>query len=126
MGDASTDNYGAPQVSFSQDVHPILTRECTRCHDFSFRADFRTARATFAALSAPDRPVSPDCGETQLSILTPGHPEQSGLYQLVVGWECNGRAYFMPKFDARGPLASFDPVAAETIRQWIEQGALNN
>lgn len=126
VGDASVDVLSLGPVSFSRDVHPILTRECTGCHTGNtVRSDFRTVRSAYRELLAQGPAVTVDCNQP-LAIVTPGNADQSGLYRLLRGWECDGDEYGMPRNNARGPLAAYNPQAAETIRRWIEEGALNN
>lgn len=93
-------------VSFSQQIAPILLKQCQSCHGpgktkGGYRLD------TFDRLAAP--------GRSKKSPITPGQPEKSELYHLLTTADSDDR---MPK-DA-------DPLPAKQvnlIKQWIEQGA---
>lgn len=115
-------------VSFRADIAPLLARSCTGCHRSSFRGDFRSAEGAYAALTDPNRSVGRICndGETPiLPVVTPGDPTQSGLWWLVgEGYGGCARPYGMPKGNARGILADFDPRGAALIHAWIGQGAV--
>jgi WD40 repeat protein len=93
-------------ISFSQQVAPILLKQCQSCHGPSkskggYRLD------TFEKLTTPGRGKKPP--------ITPGKLDKSELYQLLTTADTDDR---MPK--------DGDPLPAKqvnVIRQWIEQGA---
>ena len=93
-------------VSFSQEIAPILFKQCQTCHGPSkSKGNFR--------LDSFDRLLKP--GDSKASPIVSGKPDQSELYRLLVTDEEDDR---MPK---KG-----DPLSAEQIAQikwWIEQGA---
>lgn len=121
---------GPPAVRFEQDVLPVLTQHCVRCHDTPFRGDYRSAATAWPALTgvAGALPFGFGCpGGKPGGLVVPGDPARSALWQLVgVGFDAQGGCpghSGMPKNDARGILADFDPAGAEKLRQWILQGA---
>src|SRR5687768_9621664 len=95
----------ANRVSFARDVAPVLLNRCQGCHgpDKS-KGDYRLD--TFERLLAP--------GSSGAPIVTPGKPDESNLYRLLVTPDEDDR---MPK--KGGPLA---PAEADLVKRWIEQG----
>lgn len=93
------------KVSFRRDVAPVLVTRCLGCHGQDDpQGEYQLHN--FASLMKEGYSSSP--------VVTPGDPEESELYLLLIEDE----DYRMPK-DA-------DPVPdddIERIRRWIEQGA---
>ncbi len=101
----------AKQVEFDRDVRPILSDRCFVCHgpDAERRqADLRLdlPDGAFAALG------------DSMSIIRPGDLEHSELYQRITSTDDDMR---MPPPDARLSLTDDEK---ETIKQWIQQGAI--
>ncbi len=93
-------------VSFSREVAPILLSRCQGCHGpDKIKGGYRLD--TFDKLMTP--------GESEEPAVTPGKPDKSEMYKLLVTNEAEER---MPK--KGDPLPKAD---IERIRQWIEQGA---
>ena len=94
-----------PPVSFVNDVAPILVERCQACHGpEKVKGKYRLD--TFDRLQKP--------GSSDDPALTPGKPDASTLYGLLVTHEEDDR---MPK--------KADPLPAgqiETIRRWIAEG----
>jgi mono/diheme cytochrome c family protein len=96
----------AGPIRFEQAVAPVLLQKCSACHGAQeskggYRLD------TFAALKTP--------GASKLPVISPGEPENSLLYSLLITEDEEDR---MPQKDARLPQEQI-----EQIRAWIEQGA---
>ena len=95
----------SPQVDFTQDIEPIITRVCAECHgpeeqNGQLRLDLKD-RAFQGGFSGP--------------VIIAGKPRESVLYQLISSADA----------DVRMPLGQ-PPLSAdeiEAIRIWIEQGA---
>jgi hypothetical protein len=112
---------GAPAqlapVSFANDVQPIFTASCVAasCHGTPrppTNPDLREGNSYAALVSVPSSGYAPDLR------VDPGHPEQSVLYLKVSGTTRGSQMPF-----GLNPL----PAAQnETIRRWIEEGALQN
>ena len=102
-----------PQVSFKNDVQPILDQNCSKCHtedddDGVEASGFRTS--TYASVMK---------GTKYGPVIVPGHALSSNLYRLVAG-----------KVDASIQMPHKKaPIPAEEIaliENWIEQGAKDN
>ena len=95
---------GVEPVLFNRDVRPILSENCFECHgpDAAKRkADLRL-----------------DAGELGLALIVAGKPGESEFYQRIVHADPDER---MPPPDSGHALSA---VEVETLRRWIEQGAL--
>jgi WD40 repeat protein len=93
-------------ISFSKQIAPILERKCLTCHGPE-KAKGGLQLHTFERLRQG--------GESKEPTITPGHPEQSKLYQLLVTKDPDDR---MPQKD--------DPLPADQIKlfaRWIQEGA---
>lgn len=104
---------GEPAVSFSQDVKPILDKNCTQCH---------TAGSAGTLASGFNMDTYDDLmkGTSFGPMVIAGDVEGSNMLVLM-----EGRAD--PSISM--PHGDNDPVSAkdiETIRSWIRQGAKNN
>lgn len=95
----------AADISFSRQIAPLLTEKCVECHrEAKSKGSYRLD--TFERLAK--------AGDSEAPALTPGKPETSELYRLLVTDE---KADRMPK--------KADPLTAEEIalvKQWIAQG----
>lgn len=94
----------ASGATFSRDVQPILEANCTRCHG-STRQSGGLRLSSFSALMA---------GGLDGAVILPGDADGSLLVQLVSTGS-------MPRNASR--LSDADQ---QTIRDWINAGALDN
>lgn len=121
--DGSMDNPGDPisNVSLARDVQPILAARCTGCHSdggFADRAGIPMLLSegdSHAAVTG----VASDVDDT-LTLVVPGDPDASYFLEKIVS-DAPARGARMPLFS--GPL---DDREVETIRVWIQEGALDN
>ena len=93
-----------PQISFSQQVQPIIIGNCTQegCHGTNKGGEEeRLELLTYANVAR---------------LVSPGNARQSRLYRAITG---NG-AGTMP------PAGYMSEANIQTIYLWIEQGAKNN
>ena len=100
---------GASTVDFQRDVRPILSNHCFECHgpDSATRmADLRLDTREGAFSRRPNG-----------SLIVPGDPEASLLYQRISHPQA---ALRMPPAHSKRPLND-EQIA--TLRQWIQQGA---
>ncbi len=100
----------AAQVSFSQDVFPILERRCLKCHggpqdDGSLRMEEGLDMRTYASLLE---------GSWNGPVIEPGNADGSFLIEMIT----KGK---MPK---NGPRLL--PGEIQTITDWIQAGAPDN
>lgn len=96
----------AADVSFKDQLAPLLTRRCLGCHN-NRKAEGRYALHTFEQLLKP--------GNSEGRPIVPGKPEESPLFQRLTESDESVR---MPQED--------DPLTAAEIalfKTWIEQGA---
>jgi len=96
----------AAPISFSRQIVPIFMDQCAECHRAQ-KAKGGYRLDTFEQLLKP--------GDSDEAPLTPGKPESSELYELIVTHEEDDR---MPK--KADALSEKD---AAIIRQWIAEGA---
>ncbi|MFH1303019.1 MAG: PSD1 and planctomycete cytochrome C domain-containing protein [Planctomycetota bacterium] len=96
-------------VSFNRDIRPILSRNCFQCHgpDSAHReADLRLDLEQGLKSKSGDE-----------SIIRPGHPEQSLLFERITS---NDPDLVMPPADSG---KSLKPAEIQLLKQWIEAGA---
>ena len=105
----------AEEVSYADDIQPILDARCAECHDF----DFRTAGDQQWQVGKCLGLFGPEAGRP---AIVPGDKSASGLWKTIRGRGCGSP---MPR-ELDGGLAEVDPYAVELIGAWIEQGALDN
>lgn len=102
----ATPSVAAQEVSFKNEIAPILAARCAGCHGgVEAKGGYRVS--SFVALTSP--------GETEADPITSGQPDASYLLELVTSDDADAR---MPK--------EAEPLPAEQqtlIRRWIEQGA---
>lgn len=109
------------QVSFADDVRPILDASCVNCHDQSGEG---AATSGLALRTYDDLMQGTRFGQ----VVVPGSPESSALY-LTVAQKTAPEIHMPPHHDDRLPKGQGVPLRdgqVETIRLWIEQGAKNN
>ena len=92
-------------VSFAKDVQPILEASCWKCHGAAIQLSKLDLRTRQAALS----------GGVHGPAMTPGNAQTSKLYRMVSGLEKPA----MPMDGSKLP-----PEQIETLKRWIEQGAV--
>jgi uncharacterized membrane protein len=94
----------ASGVSFANDVQPILSAKCAKCHGVEQVKEGLDVQ-THAALMA---------GSFNGPVIVPGNANESLFVKLIVEGE-------MPN---RGPKVT--PEELQVIIDWVNQGALNN
>jgi hypothetical protein len=95
---------GAGGVSFSQDVLPILTNRCQRCHGGG-RTSAGIDLSSYASIMA---------GSPGGPIVIPSNSAASRLVESIVSGQ-------MPRGSGKLPASEI-----ETISNWVDQGALDN
>ncbi|HCB02625.1 MAG TPA: hypothetical protein DEP19_09610 [Anaerolineae bacterium] len=91
-------------ISFKNDVQPILERRCTKCHGGEFPSESLNLESYESLM------VGSQNGE----VVIAGDSSNSLLFEQIESGE-------MPK---RGSDLTAEQI--ELIRQWINEGALNN
>lgn len=109
------------QVSFSEDVRPVLAANCAGCHSGYAEGETSTGLnvTDYASLMHGTR-----LGE----VVVPGSAASSTLY-LVVSGESAPEIQMPPHHEeslAQGRGAPLDRAEVQLIRDWIDQGAKNN
>ena len=97
-------------VSFRRDVQPILAEHCWQCHGTDGpdrKADLRLDRFETAVKG----------GESGLSAIVPGKPDESELIRRVTTHDAD---MIMPPPDQKKPVSDSQ---IQTLRQWIAEGA---
>lgn len=97
-------------ISFNEDIRPILSDACFRCHG-------PDAGGRKAGLRLDSRQGATATLESGAIAIVPGDPEESELYLRVTAEDGAGR---MPPPGSGKPLTESQ---AATLRRWIEQGA---
>jgi len=108
-------------VSFANDIQPIFNNRCVVCHRVGGVADLAGIRLKLVEDVSYDLLVQqPSIQRPELTIVVPGDA-QSSLVFLKVSSDS-------PPVGARMPLGGLPVPANELglIRDWINQGALNN
>ncbi|MBL0126671.1 MAG: hypothetical protein IPP83_04265 [Flavobacteriales bacterium] len=105
---------------FNTEVLPIFTLHCWNCHPVSGALDLGASEASPGVSQAYVNLVSVvTTGYAPHVRIVPGDPDASVLWQKVTGTGTYGLN--MPP---NGTTLSAEEL--QTIRDWIEQGALNN
>ena len=108
-------------VSFKDQIQPILNTYCFRCHRSGGEADLAGIALQVGEEVAFDLLVNqPSILDPSLTLVVPGDAESSLLFLIV--------ASDAPPVGDRMPLREA-PLSAGSIgliRDWIDQGALNN
>ena len=113
---AATPFFGAgcsQQVSFNNDVKPILEASCINCHDGSGEG---SEKSGFSMKTYEDLMKGTKFG----SVIKAGDSLSSTLVILV-----EGRADPSIKMP-HGDRPALSASEIKTLRQWIDQGAMNN
>jgi hypothetical protein len=101
-----------PKPSYTTDVRPILDKYCAECH----MPDKVGAKKSGFQI---DSYASIMKGTKLGPVIVPGSAESSTLYRLVAGKAD-------PKINMPHGKAPLTPGEIETIRLWIDQGAMDN
>ena len=113
------DNGG--MVSFSSQIQPLLTIECGGCHSENGGADLAGIVLRLMADVSYDLMVNqPSIQNSSLTLVIPGNSADSLVYQKVIS--------DTPPVGERMPLFAPNLTQSQTdlIKNWIDQGALNN
>ena len=109
----------AGPVSFARDIQPIFNDKCVSCHNLNTFAGGLNLSEGVAYKSL----VNAKSDQSTRYYVSPGSPDNSYLVNKLLGTQSN-----VGGLGARMPLGG--PVLPDSqitlIRQWINQGALNN
>ncbi len=109
------------QVSFKDDVQPILVSNCLICH---LGGGEGSTKSGFSVQSYKSLMKGTKFGP----VIVPGESESSTMYRLVAQ-KVEPEIQMPPHHDeslAEGRLEPLTPEQVETIKMWIDQGAKNN
>ena len=109
------------QVSFQNDVNPILQQNCLSCHDGSGEG---SSTSGFSVSSYDDLMKGTKFGK----VVVPGDSLSSSLYRLI-DHQADPKIQMPPHHDealASGKMSSLSGEQINTIKVWIDQGAKNN
>ena len=109
------------QVSYADDIEPMLVTSCLSCHDEKSEGYLNSG----FSLESYDAVMK---GTKFGPVVVAGSPESSSLY-LVVAHKTAPEIHMPPHTDdalAEGRGISLTDEQIETVRLWIAQGALNN
>jgi hypothetical protein len=109
------------QVSFNQDIQPILNAKCLSCHDGGGEGSAKSGFSvkTYDSLIA---------GTTLGKVIVPGDAVSSTLYRLV-SHQASPEIQMPPHGGQSLAKGRGEPLSAaeiDTIKLWINQGAKNN
>lgn len=110
-----------PQVSYTEDVQPILFASCLSCHDRDSEGYLNSG----FSLDSYDAVMQ---GTKFGPVVVPGSSESSSLY-LVIAHKTAPEIHMPPHTDdalAEGRGISLTDEQIETLKLWIDQGAVNN
>jgi len=108
-------------VSFAEEVQPILVASCISCHDKSAEG-YTTSGFSLGDYDAVMK------GTNFGPVVVPGSSMSSNLY-LLVAHKTDPKIHMPPHHDdavAEGRGDSLSEAQIETIRAWIDQGARDN
>ena len=109
------------EVSYTEDVQPILFSACLSCHD-------RDSEGYLNSGFSLDSYEAVMKGTKFGTVVVPGSSESSSLY-LVVAHKTAPEIHMPPHTDdalAEGRGVSLTDEQVATLKLWIDQGALNN
>lgn len=109
------------QVSFSDDIQPILSDSCIACHDQQAEGEMVSG----LSLKTYDDLMQ---GTQYGKVVVPGSAMSSALYLTVAGKtapEIQMPPHHADKW-AEGEGVPLTDKQVETIQLWIDQGAANN
>ena len=102
------------QVSFQQDIVPILESRCAKCHTPPDGAGFRATGLSMVSYDALMQ------GTAYGPVIYAGDSRRSILNMLVEGRA--GQAQRMPHNEEE----ALSDAQIETLKNWVNQGALDN
>ena len=108
-------------VSFTTDVQPILNRNCVECHDKAAEG----VAASGLNLADYDGLMQ---GTRYGPMVVPDNSESSSLY-LVIAQKTSPEIRMPPQHEdafAEGRGRPLSEKEIQTIKTWIDEGALNN
>ena len=109
------------EVSFQNDVNPILQENCLSCHDGQGEG---TTASGFSVRSYEDLMKGTKFGK----VIEPGDSLSSSLYRLI-DHQADPKIQMPPHHEqalASGKLTSLSGEQITAIKTWIDQGAKNN
>ena len=109
------------QVSYQNDVNPILQANCLSCHDGQGEG---VQASGFSVRTYDDLMQGTKFGE----VVLPGDSLSSSLYRLI-DHQADRKIQMPPHHEealASGKLSSLSAEQINTIKTWIDQGAKNN
>ncbi len=109
------------QVSYTEDVQPILFASCLSCHDKDSEGYLNSG----FSLDSYEAVMK---GTKFGAVVVPGSSESSSLY-LVIAHKTAPEIHMPPHTDdalAEGRGISLTPDQIETLKLWIDQGAQDN
>jgi len=108
------------QVSYQNDVFPILQGNCFTCHDGKGQG---SQASGFVLLSYDDLMKGTKYGQ----VVVPGDSLSSTLY-LMIDHQVDPEIQMPPHHDAAadGKMGPLSRDAISKIKTWIDQGAKNN
>lgn len=109
------------QVSFKNDIQPILTASCLKCHDGSGEG---SKKSGFNVKSYESLMKGTKYGE----VIVPGNSIASTIMQLI-DHKADPKIQMPPHHDgalAQGKLNPLTAAQIKSIKIWIDQGAKNN
>lgn len=109
------------QVSFKQDVMPMLNAKCLSCHDGSGEG---SAKSGFNVKTYDSLITGTKLGK----VIVPGDAVSSTLY-LLVSHKASPEIHMPPHNEhslAKGRGEPLTQGEVDTIKLWIDQGAKNN
>ena len=108
---AVTASHADDEVSFNKQIRPIFINKCTKCHG-GVKAD--------GDLSLIYRAEALGKGRSGNTLIVPGKPEESELYQRIITDDIDDKMPLQTGDHAEEPL---NPEQVNLIKKWIEQGA---
>jgi Planctomycete cytochrome C len=111
----------ATEVSFANDVLPILETNCVECHDLAAEG------VATSGLNLRDYEGVMQ-GTRSDVVAVPNSSESSALY-LVVAHQTDPEIQMPPEHRdalAEGRVPSLNEKEIKTIQDWVDQGALDN
>lgn len=109
------------QVSYSQDIKPILNAKCLSCHDGGGEG---SAKSGFSVKTYDSLIAGTKLG----NVIVPGDAVSSTLYRLI-SHQASPEIQMPPHGGQSLAKGRGEPLTAgeiDTIKLWINQGAKNN
>lgn len=109
------------EVSYQNDVNPILQENCLSCHDGKGEG---LEASGFSVKSYDDLMKGTASGQ----VVVPGNSLSSSLYRLI-DHQADPKIQMPPHHEqavASGRMSSLTGEQINTIKAWIDQGAKNN